>query len=126
MKRSIWASRDQKSRYSSNNESLKGSRHLQMGDGWLFPICSGPERLKDDDGRKAHPTQKPEALIIDLTATSNRRSRARPVFGTGTTGAVAKRLGRRCSASSATPITPRLLRNASRPSSPTPRVPWKR
>ncbi len=71
---------------------------LQMRSDWLFPICSGPERLKDDGGRKAHPTQKPEALLNRiLLATTNKGDVVLdPFFGTGTTGAAAKRLGRRC------------------------------
>ena len=70
---------------------------LQMRSDWLFPICSGPERLKDDDGRKAHPTQKPEALLhrVLLATTNPGDVVLDPFFGTGTTGAVAKRLGRR-------------------------------
>ena len=60
----IWAGRDQKSRVTFNYEAMKAlNDDLQMRSDWLFPICSGPERLKDDDGRKAHPTQKPEALL---------------------------------------------------------------
>ncbi len=68
-----------------------------MRSDWLFPICSGPERLKDDGGRKAHPTQKPEALLhrILLATTNTGDVVLDPFFGTGTTGAVAKRLGRR-------------------------------
>ncbi len=94
----IWASRDQNSRYTFNYESLKAlNDDLQMRSDWLFPICSGPERLKDDGGRKAHPTQKPEALLHRLLlATTNPGDIVLdPFFGTGTTGAVAKRLGRR-------------------------------
>ncbi len=94
----IWAARDQKSRYTFNYESLKSSNDdLQMRSDWLFPICSGPERLKDDGGRKAHPTQKPEALLhrILLGTTNPGDVVLDPFFGTGTTGAVAKRLGRR-------------------------------
>lgn len=94
----IWASRDRKSRYTFNYESLKAlNDDLQMRSDWLFPICSGPERLKDDGGRKAHPTQKPEALLHRLLlATTNPGDVVLdPFFGTGTTGAVAKRLGRR-------------------------------
>ena len=94
----IWAARDQKSRYTFNYESLKSSNDdLQMRSDWLFPICSGPERLKDDGGRKAHPTQKPEALLhrILLGTTNAGDVVLDPFFGTGTTGAVAKRLGRR-------------------------------
>jgi modification methylase len=94
----IWAARDQKSRYTFNYDSLKAlNDDLQMRSDWLFPICSGPERLKDGDGRKAHPTQKPEALLHRvLIASSNTGDVVLdPFFGTGTTGAVAKRLGRR-------------------------------
>jgi modification methylase len=94
----IWAAREQKSRYTFNYESLKASNDdLQMRSDWLFPICSGPERLKDDGGRKAHPTQKPEALLhrILLATTNPGDVVLDPFFGTGTTGAVAKRLGRK-------------------------------
>lgn len=93
----IWAARDQKSRYTFNYEAMKASNDdLQMRSDWLFPICSGPERLKDDGGRKAHPTQKPEALLgrVLLASTSAGDVVLDPFFGTGTTGAVAKRLGR--------------------------------
>ena len=94
----IWASRDQKSRYTFNYESLKASNDdLQMRSDWLFPICSGPERLKDDGGRKAHPTQKPEALLhrVLLATTNPGDTVLDPFFGTGTTGAVAEKLGRK-------------------------------
>ncbi|MGL4398085.1 MAG: site-specific DNA-methyltransferase [Hyphomicrobium sp.] len=94
----IWAGRDQKSRVTFNYESLKlANDDLQMRSDWLFPICSGPERLKDDGGRKAHPTQKPEALLhrVMLACTEPGDIVLDPFFGTGTTGAVAKRLGRR-------------------------------
>jgi modification methylase len=93
----IWAARDPKSRYTFNYESLKAlNDDLQMRSDWLFPICAGPERLKDGDGRKAHPTQKPEALIHRLLLASTNPGDVvlDPFFGTGTTGAVAKRLGR--------------------------------
>jgi len=94
----IWAGREQTSRVTFNYEALKASNDdLQMRSDWLFPICSGPERLKDSTGRKAHPTQKPEALIhrILLASTSPDDVVLDPFFGTGTTGAVAKRLGRK-------------------------------
>jgi modification methylase len=94
----IWAGRERKSRVTFNYESLKASNDdLQMRSDWLFPICSGPERLKDDGGRKAHPTQKPEALLhrILLASTKPGDTVLDPFFGTGTTGAVAKRLGRK-------------------------------
>jgi modification methylase len=93
----IWASRDRRSRPTFNYDALKaGNDDVQMRSDWLFPICSGPERLKDDGGRKAHPTQKPEALLHRiLIATTNPGDIVLdPFFGTGTTGAVAHRLGR--------------------------------
>ena len=94
----IWASREETSRYTFNYEALKAfNDDVQMRSDWLIPICSGPERLKDDGGRKAHPTQKPEALLarILLASTHPGDLVVDPFFGTGTTGAVAKRLRRR-------------------------------
>jgi modification methylase len=94
----IWASRDQKSRPTFNYEAMKAfNDDVQMRSDWLIPICSGPERLKDDGGRKAHPTQKPEGLLhrVLLATTNTDDVVLDPFFGTGTTGAVAKRLGRR-------------------------------
>src|SRR5262245_10241398 len=94
----IWAGRDRKSRVTFNYEAMKAlNDDLQMRSDWLMPICSGPERLKDAAGRKAHPTQKPEALLYRvLLASSNAGDLVLdPFFGTGTTGAAAKRLGRR-------------------------------
>ncbi len=93
----IWAARDQKAKPTFNYEAMKAfNDDLQMRSDWLIPICSGPERLKDDGGRKAHPTQKPEALLhrIILSSTKPGDIVLDPFFGTGTTGAVAKRLGR--------------------------------
>ena len=68
-----------------------------MRSDWVIPICSGGERLKDDKGDKVHPTQKPEGLLHRvLLASSNPGDVVLdPFFGTGTTGAVAKKLGRR-------------------------------
>jgi len=94
----IWAARDAKTRYTFNYESMKAlNDDLQMRSDWLFPICAGPERVKDEQGRKAHPTQKPEALLhrLILASTNAGDLVLDPFFGTGTTGAVAKRLGRR-------------------------------
>jgi modification methylase len=93
----IWASRDEASRYTFNYEALKAfNDDVQMRSDWLIPICSGPERLKDDGGRKAHPTQKPEALLYRIILGTTRPGDVvlDPFFGTGTTGAVARRLGR--------------------------------
>ena len=94
----IWASRseDQKT-YTFNYEALKSfNDDLQMRSDWLLPICNGAERIKGSDGRKAHPTQKPESLLhrVILASTKPGDVILDPFFGTGTTGAVAKRLGR--------------------------------
>ena len=94
----IWAGRDAKARVTFNYEAMKAlNDDIQMRSDWLFPICSGPERLKDGEGRKAHPTQKPEALLhrLLLASTNPDDLVLDPFFGTGTTGAVARRLGRR-------------------------------
>ena len=93
----IWASTGEKARYTFNYRSMKTlNDELQMRSDWEFPICGGPERLKKD-GVKVHPTQKPEALLyrILLACTKPGDVVLDPFFGTGTTGAVAKRLGRR-------------------------------
>lgn len=93
----IWASMGEKARYTFNYRSMKTlNDELQMRSDWEFPICGGQERLKRD-GVKVHPTQKPEALIyrILLACTKPGDVVLDPFFGTGTTGAVAKRLGRR-------------------------------
>ena len=92
----IWASTGEKARYTFNYRSMKTlNDELQMRSDWEFPICGGPERLKKD-GVKVHPTQKPEALIyrILLACTKPGDVVLDPFFGTGTTGAVAKRLRR--------------------------------
>jgi modification methylase len=67
-----------------------------MRSDWLFPICTGAERLKDENGKKVHPTQKPEALLARVMLASTKPGDVvlDPFFGSGTTGAVAKRLGR--------------------------------
>ncbi len=93
----IWASRHKDAKYTFNYESMKAlNEDLQMRSDWFFPLCGGPERLKID-GRKAHPTQKPEALMhrIIMASTKPGDTVLDPFFGTGTTGAVARRLGRR-------------------------------
>ena len=92
----IWCSRDRDSRYRFNYEAMKSlNDDLQMRSDWLLPLCTGPERLKVN-GRKAHPTQKPESLLhrIILASTDLGDLVLDPFLGTGTTGAVAKRLGR--------------------------------
>ena len=95
----IWAarSREQK-RNTFNYAALKAfNEDTQMRSDWTLALCTGEERLKDADGKKAHPTQKPEALLhrVLLAATRPGDVVLDPFFGTGTTGAAAKRLGRR-------------------------------
>ena len=78
-------------------EALKAMNEgIQMRSDWVLPICTGHERLKDENGDKAHPTQKPESLLhrVLLGATNPGEVVLDPFFGTGTTGAVAKMLGR--------------------------------
>ncbi len=92
----IWASRDEGSKYTFNYRAMKSlNDELQMRSDWSFPICGGQERIKRG-GTKAHPTQKPEALLyrILLACTKAGDVVLDPFFGTGTTGAVARRLGR--------------------------------
>ena len=92
----IWASKGEGAKYTFNYRSMKTlNDELQMRSDWEFPICGGQERLKKD-GVKVHPTQKPEALLyrILLACTKPGDVVVDPFFGTGTTGAVAKRLGR--------------------------------
>jgi modification methylase len=94
----IWAGRDAgTSNYAFNYDALKVfNDDLQMRSDWTIPICTGEERLKAG-GRKVHATQKPEALLYRVLLTSSQPGDVvlDPFFGTGTTGAVAKRLGRR-------------------------------
>jgi modification methylase len=93
----IWASRDQAARYTFNYEALKALNDgVQMRSDWVLPLCTGHERLKDQDGDKAHPTQKPEALLHRVLVASTNPGDVvlDPFFGTGTTGAVARMLGR--------------------------------
>ena len=94
----LWCAADRDARYTFNYEAMKAlNDELQMRSDWLIPICGGPERLKGGDGKKAHPTQKPEALLHRVLLASSRPGELvlDPFCGTGTTGAVAKRLGRR-------------------------------
>jgi modification methylase len=94
----IWASRDASAKgYTFNYEAMKAANEdVQMRSDWLFPICTGNERLKDAKGDKLHPTQKPEALLARVMLASTKPGDVvlDPFFGSGTTGAVAKRLGR--------------------------------
>jgi len=92
----IWAAKSRESKYTFNYEAMKAlNEDLQMRSDWLLPICTGQERLKQN-GKKAHPTQKPEALLhrVLLASTNSGDTVLDPFFGTGTTGAVATKLGR--------------------------------
>jgi len=93
----IWAGKSEAGKYTFNYEALKAlNEGIQMRSDWVLPLCTGGERLKDDAGDKAHPTQKPESLLHRvLVGTTNPGDTVLdPFFGTGTTGAVAKKLGR--------------------------------
>jgi len=93
----IWASKEQASKYTFNYDALKAlNEGIQMRSDWVLPICTGHERLKNEAGEKAHPTQKPESLLhrVIVGSTNPGDVILDPFFGTGTTGAVAKKLGR--------------------------------
>jgi modification methylase len=94
----IWAAKSKDSKYRFNYDAMKAlNEDLQMRSDWSIPLCTGGERLKDDNGQKAHPTQKPEALLYRCIMSSTNPDDVvlDPFFGTGTTGAVAKKLGRK-------------------------------
>ncbi len=95
----IWAARDASAKgYTFNYEALKaGNEDVQVRSDWTLSLCTGEERLKGGDGKKLHPTQKPEALLARVMLSSSRPDDLvlDPFCGTGTTGAVASRLGRR-------------------------------
>jgi len=93
----IWASKSEGGKYTFNYEALKAlNEGTQMRSDWVLPICSGHERIKDDNGDKAHPTQKPQSLLHRVLVGSTNPGDVvlDPFFGSGTTGAVAKMLGR--------------------------------
>jgi modification methylase len=95
----IWATREPQAKgYTFNYETLKaGNEDIQVRSDWTLALCTGEERLKGRDGKKLHPTQKPEALLARVLLSSSRVDDLvlDPFCGTGTTGAVAKKLGRR-------------------------------
>ena len=93
----IWAGKSEAGKYTFNYDALKAlNEDLQMRSDWVLPLCTGSERLKDEKGDKAHPTQKPESLLhrVIIGTTQPNDVILDPFFGTGTTGAVAKKLGR--------------------------------
>jgi modification methylase len=94
----IWAAKTKETKPTFNYAAMKALNDgVQMRSDWTMPICSGGERLKNADGKKSHPTQKPEALLhrVLLSSTNPGDVVLDPFFGSGTTGAAAKRLGRR-------------------------------
>ena len=100
-----------KARYTFNYEAMKAlNDELQMRSDWLFPICSGPERLKEDGGRKTHPTQKPEALLHRVILASSKPGDVMldPFFGSGTTARWRSGWAAASSASSASRLMPKL------------------
>ncbi len=93
----LWVQKEKGKKYTFNYHAMKGlNDDLQMRSDWYFPLCTGKERLKDENGKKAHPTQKPEALLYRIIMSSSNPQDVilDPFFGTGTTGAVARRLHR--------------------------------
>ena len=93
----IWAARGRDSRYKFNYQAMKAlNDDLQMRSDWFIPLCTGPERLRNQHGLKLHPTQKPEALLhrVLLASTAPGDIVLDPFLGTGTTAAMAKRLQR--------------------------------
>ena len=94
----IWASRNAASKsYTFHYDALKAANEdTQVRSDWYLPLCTGGERLKDSKGSKVHPTQKPEQLLARVILSSSNPGDVilDPFFGTGTTGATAKRLGR--------------------------------
>ncbi|KAF0116483.1 MAG: modification methylase [Rhodospirillaceae bacterium] len=94
----LWCATGPQARYTFNYDAMKEMNEgVQMRSDWHLPLCTGAERLRDDGGAKVHPTQKPEALLYRILLSSSEPGDIvlDPFFGTGTTGVVAKRLGRR-------------------------------
>jgi modification methylase len=93
----LWAQKQREAKYTFNYRAMKSlNDELQMRSDWHFGLCTGRERLRSN-GQKAHPTQKPEALLyrVILSSTNPGDVILDPFFGTGTTGAMAKKLRRR-------------------------------
>jgi modification methylase len=94
----IWCAKSKDAKYTFNYDAMKNMNEgLQMRSDWTLPLCTGDERIKGTDGNKLHPTQKPESLLyrVIMAATKPGDVVLDPFFGTGTTGAVAKLLGRK-------------------------------
>jgi site-specific DNA-methyltransferase (adenine-specific) len=137
----IWAKKSEKARYTFNYQLMKRMNGgKQMRSDWVIPICSGPERIKIN-GEKAHSTQKPVALLERVILSSSKPGDVvlDPFFGTGTTGAVAKRFGRQWIGIERDPLyirvaqaridlvqPPSLADMPEQPASPPPRIPFAR
>ncbi|MRR21412.1 site-specific DNA-methyltransferase [bacterium] len=92
----IWASKSKEAKYTFHYQPMKGfNDDLQMRSDWLIPVCKGPERIREE-GKKAHPTQKPGELLnrVIMATTNHGDLIVDPFAGSGTSAAVAKRLGR--------------------------------
>ncbi len=95
----IWAKKSETATRTTFNyramKELNGGK--QMRSDWYMPICGGRERLRDASGRKVHSTQKPASLLERIVLATSRPGDLvlDPFAGTGTTGLVAQRLGRR-------------------------------
>lgn len=94
----IWCGKSKKSKYTFNYQTMKSLNNgVQMKSVWEIPLCTGNERLKDADGNKVHNTQKPEKLLYNIIVAASKPNDIilDPFMGSGTTGAVAKKTGRR-------------------------------
>ncbi len=95
----IWAANSKFSKYTFNYQTMKqlNDNKQMRSDDWLINICSGKERLKDAKNQKLHNTQKPEELLLRVILSSTKPGDIvlDPFFGTGTTGVVCKKLGRK-------------------------------
>jgi modification methylase len=93
----IWAKYAEKSRYTFNHHEMKQfNEGKQLGSMWTIPVCGGPERLKDEYGKKLHPTQKPEELLKRIVLASSNPGDVvlDPFVGSGTTAAIARLMRR--------------------------------
>ena len=92
----LWAQKKKGTKYTFNHHAMKAlNDDKQMRSDWVIPITKGKERIKLN-GKKAHPTQKPETLLYRVISSSSKPGDVvlDPFFGSGTTGAVAKKLHR--------------------------------
>jgi site-specific DNA-methyltransferase (adenine-specific) len=93
----LWCTKQKEAKYTFNYKTMKYlNGGTQMKSVWNIPLCTGVERIKNNDGKKAHATQKPEQLLLNVILSSSKINDVilDPFFGTGTTGAIAKLTGR--------------------------------